>query len=512
MNVYSNRAYAEDVNLQALIELAIILGQFNDYDETLQFVSAKAKSLCKADVARIMMVNPRTRQTIKTIFTQENKFGASGLHLLHTNLSGWTLKNRRAFLSSDLQRDLRFDKKIFYKLPTTSAMCIPIKAEGIIFGTFLVCRMREKSPFTEKDLVYFEALAAVTSPFLHNIKKMQSYFSTKLPLDSMLKKYRALGLLGSSKKFIELLKTIEAAALCDVRVLLVGPSGTGKELVAKAIHKLSQRGDKKLVALDCGAIPSNLIESELFGHVKGAFTGAHINRKGLFEEAEGGTLFMDEIANLPLDMQAKLLRTLQEGEIRPLGSNTTKPVNVRIITACSSPLEKLVENHQFREDLFYRLNVFPIEIPTLEQRQEDIPLLIEHYIKLFANQQQKQVTQFSEELIDFFKRRRWTGNIRELENMVERIVTLAGGETKTITASNLPQTYKNEWQDLKKSHFMNNSQKGLTETLASVERRLIIETLSSVNWNQSQAARVLQISEQTIRYKMAKLDIYKPQN
>ncbi len=497
------------MNYEALIELAIILGQFNDYDETVQLITAKAKNLCKADAARIMMLNPRTRETVKTIFSQSKETDNTQQHLLHTNLSGWILKNKRAFLSDDLQTDDRFDKKIFSKIPYKSALRIPIKTEGIFFGTILVSRTADKESFKEKDLAYFEYFAAIVAPFLHNVQKMQSYFTAKMPDDNLLKKYHTLGLLGKSKKFIELLKSIEAAARCDVRVLLEGPSGTGKELIVKAIHKLSQRGDKKFIAIDCGAISANLIESELFGHVKGAFTGANTSRKGLLEEAEGGTLFMDEISNLPLDMQAKLLRMLQEGEIRPLGSNTTKSVNVRIITASSIPLGELVEKHKFREDLFYRLHVFPIEVPALIQRQEDIPLLIEHFIKQFAAEQQKQVEQFDEELIDFFRHRQWTGNIREIENLIARLVTLAPADEKIINVSSLPTDYKHEWNEIKKTTQNAANVSSLNESLENLERQLIFEALSSFNWNQSQAARALQISEQTIRYKMSKLEISK---
>jgi len=509
MSVKQQVQNVAEMNYEALIELAIILGQFNDYDEAVQLITAKAKALLKADSARIMMVNPRTRQTVKTIFTQSKDADETQQHFLHTNLSGWVLKNKRVFLSTHLQSDQRFEKKLFSQITFTSALCIPIKTEGILFGTLLVSRTADKSSFEEKDLAYFEYFAAIVAPFLHNVQKMQAYFTAKIPDNNLLKKYHALGLLGKSKKFIELLKSIEAAAQCDVRVLLEGQSGTGKELIVKAIHKLSHREDKKFIAIDCGAIAANLIESELFGHVKGAFTGANTNRKGLLEEADGGTLFMDEISNLPLEMQAKLLRMLQEGEIRPLGSNITKPVNVRIITASSTPLEKLVHEHTFREDLFYRLHVFPIEVPSLNDRQEDIPLLVEHFVKQFAAEQHKQAEQFDEELIDFFRQRQWSGNIREMENLVERLVTLTPAATKIISSSNLPSNYKEEWLKIKKSTLNTGELRSLNESLENLERQLISEALSSFNWNQSQAARALHISEQTIRYKMSKLEISK---
>lgn len=308
--------------------------------------------------------------------------------------------------------------------------------------------------------------------------------------------------------FIELLKAVEAAARCDVRVLLEGESGTGKELIAHAIHQFSGRNDYPFIAVDFGAIPANLLESELFGHIKGAFTGAVTERKGLFEECNQGTLFMDEISNLPLELQAKLMRVLQAGEIRPVGSNKTCKVDVRIISANSIPLHELVAKQQFRKDLFYRLHVYPIAVPSLEERQEDIPLLANHFLRKFASQQDKQVEAYHEEILDFMKLRRWSGNIRELENFVERLVTLAAGK-KLLDRKILPKDLRNELNTLHSTQYDPALRKSLNERLSEYEEELIREELIANKWNQSRAARMLRISEQTLRYKMAKLGIIK---
>ncbi|NIV72407.1 AAA domain-containing protein, partial [Candidatus Saccharibacteria bacterium] len=248
--------------------------------------------------------------------------------------------------------------------------------------------------YVSESLNLLEKLAIITAPFINNVHKIQEYFQVSLPDSTLLSKYEALGLLGKSSQFMDLLRGIESAARCDVRVMLEGESGTGKELIARAIHKLSFRSKRPFIAIDCGAIPEHLIESELFGHVKGAFTGAVDDRKGLFEAANGGTIFMDEIANLPLDMQAKLLRVLQEGEIRPVGSNLSRKVDVRIISASSKKLRELLKNQSFREDLYYRLYVYPLQVPTLNERSEDIPLLANYFLNKYSQQQQKYAQMF----------------------------------------------------------------------------------------------------------------------
>src|SRR3972149_7344113 len=367
-----NKSYT--TKLESLVELAQILGQQSDYEEVLRLVVEKASSLVNSDAALIMMINPKTRNTIKTIFAEKNRDDEQN-HFVHTNISGWVILNNSSLLSPDIKSDNRFRKKLFDKAMAKSAICVPFRIENIIIGTLLLLNNESNCSFTVREFSLIEKFSAIVSPSMHCSQDIARYFISPLPKQVLLNKYAVLGLLGKSKKFIELLQAIEAAARCDVRILLEGESGTGKELVARAVHKLSSRSQNKFVAIDCGAIQPNLVESELFGHIKGAFTGASVDRKGLLEEANGGTLFMDEINNLPVDMQSKLLRVLQDEEIRPVGSNQIRKVNVRIITASSYSLQKLVTEKNFREDLYYRLNVYPIFVPSLNERVEDIPML-----------------------------------------------------------------------------------------------------------------------------------------
>jgi len=489
-----------------LIQLASILNEQNDYEEILRLVAQKAAGLLNGETATITMLNPRTHETEKTIFKEGLVTNEDQYHILQKQISGWILLNKKAFMSPNIETDSRIRRKKLQATNVTASLGVPLRSEGVNFGTLVVLKT-DAGGAIELDVQYLEKLATIASPYLRNTQKVQQYFKTSLPQTALLKKYEAIGLLGRSRKFIELLKATEAAARCDVRVLLEGNTGTGKELIARAIHQFSTRCDHHFVAIDCGAIPDNLIESELFGHAKGAFTGATTDRKGLFEEANCGTLFMDEIANLPIDVQAKLMRVLQEGEVRPLGANKTSKVDVRIISASSVPLSKLVDSQQFREDLFFRLYVYPILVPGLDERQEDIPLLGNHFLKKFALQQKKKVDAFHEEILNFMKVRHWAGNIRELENFAERLVTLASSDSKLISRDTLPQELKRELKKYDMTLQDYEISKSLNESISEYEEQLIRQALIANQWNQSQTARVLKISEQTLRYKMGKLRI-----
>ena len=384
----------DNSKLESLIELASVLAKQNDYQETLRLVAIRASSLLKAETTLIMMINPRTRETVKTLYKEVEEAENEPYKFVHAYLSGWTIANNSSFLSENIREDSRFNKELFKEINLRSVMCVPFTVEGVIIGTLLLLNKFEGYIFTESDFSFLEKFTAIVSPYLRDVQKIQQYFTAPLPQETLLKKYEAHGLLGKSEKFIQLLQTIESAARCDVRVLLDGQSGTGKELIAKAIHHYSSRNSQKFVAIDCGAIPPNLIESELFGHIKGAFTGANFSRKGLLEEANGGTFFMDEINNLPIELQAKFLRFLQESEIRPIGSNETSKVDVRIIAASSISLKQIVEEQKFREDLFYRLYVYPISVPSLNERREDIPLLANYFLKKYSLNKRKRLKCF----------------------------------------------------------------------------------------------------------------------
>jgi DNA-binding NtrC family response regulator len=301
------------------------------------------------------------------------------------------------------------------------------------------------------------------------------------------------GLIASSAEMVQVLDLVERVAPTDATVLIRGESGTGKEIIAKALHHASQRAAGRFVAINCGALPEPLLESEIFGHVKGAFTGAGANKKGLFEAAHGGTLFLDEIGEMTPGLQVKLLRALQSGEVRPVGSTQVITVDARVVAATNRDLEPMIRQGSFREDLFYRLNVIPIVLPPLRERREDIPLLAEHFLARFA-QRQGRVLRLSAGATERLLRYAWPGNVRELENAMERLAILARDET--IEPGDLPAHVG--------AGLALGAAPGLAaeQTLAEAERAHITQILERYGWNHSRAAEALGIGRTTLWRKL----------
>jgi DNA-binding NtrC family response regulator len=313
-------------------------------------------------------------------------------------------------------------------------------------------------------------------------------------------RFRLPGLVASSAEMAQVLDLVERVAPTDATVLVRGESGTGKEIIAKALHQASNRAGGRFVAINCGALPEALLESEIFGHVKGAFTGAGANKKGLFEEAHGGTLFLDEIGEMTSGLQVKLLRALQSGEVRPVGSTQCITVDARVVAATNRDLEPMIRQGLFREDLFYRLNVIPIVLPPLRERREDIPLMAEHFLARFA-QRQGRVLRLTAGATDRLLRYAWPGNVRELENAMERLAILARHET--IEPGDLPPHIG--------AGLALGSAPGLAaeQTLADAERAHIIQILERYGWNHSRAAEALGIGRTTLWRKLKDYGIEK---
>jgi transcriptional regulator with GAF, ATPase, and Fis domain len=303
-------------------------------------------------------------------------------------------------------------------------------------------------------------------------------------------------IIGESNAIKYVLFKIEQVAQTDTGVLILGETGTGKELVARAIHSQSERKDRPLVKVNCAALSSSLIESELFGHEKGAFTGASARKIGRFELADGATIFLDEIGELPLELQSKLLRVIQEGELERLGSSRTIKVDVRLIAATNRNLKSEVEKGNFREDLWYRLNIFPISLPPLRQRKEDLPLMVEHFTKIFSKKVGKSITSISAATMKKFQEHSWPGNVRELSNVVERALVTAQGNVLHVIE---------QFEQPKESNE-------LIRTLEEVEKDHITRTLEQTAWRvegPSGAARILGLNPSTLRTRMLKLGIQK---
>jgi len=315
-----------------------------------------------------------------------------------------------------------------------------------------------------------------------------------------LKKHARYGLLGDSETMNEVLGSIEKAASTVATVLISGQSGTGKELVARAIHYSSRRASAPFVPVNCGGIPESLLESELFGYVKGAFTGALESRAGFFQTADGGTIFLDEVSETSLAMQVKLLRVLQEKEVCMVGSNQSRKVDARILAATNKDLLNLVRKGTFREDLYYRLCVIEVALPALQDRGDDVLLLVRHFAAKYSREQDKPELRFSEKALELLRSYGWPGNVRELQNVVQRLVVMADSEL--VDVPDLPALMR----------YSRVRETGLQRTLAEVESEHIRNVLASVGGNKTQAAEILGIDRKTLREKLRKLGTAPPES
>jgi len=466
---------------------------------------------------RVIKANRSFYQTFNV-----NAEQTEGLLIYDIGNKQWNIPKLRELLEDILPRNTTFNdfevahhfENIGYKIMHLNARRIyrDAKKTQLILLAIEDVTEREKYKRNLEEMVQkrtIELVAAkeeaeksrdLTESALNEIKKLKdqleaerAYLQEEIKLE-----FNHEHIIGQSNEINYVFFKVEQIAATDTNVLILGETGTGKELVARAIHGLSQRKDRALVKMNCAALPANLIESELFGHEKGAFTGAHSRRLGRFEIANGASIFLDEIGELPLELQPKLLRVIQDGEFERLGSSHTIRVDVRIIAATNRNLEEEVRNGNFREDLWYRLNVFPITIPPLRQRIEDTPLLVDFYVKKISKRLGKTIEMIPVSVMKSLQQYHWPGNIRELENVLERAVINSSGP-KLRLVDELKKPYK----EMSTSH----------ETLAAVERDYIIHVLETTNWKVSGnggAAELLGLDRSTLRARMRKLGINKP--
>lgn len=381
-----------------------------------------------------------------------------------------------------------------------SFLCVPIKFKGESIGVLSADRIfKDRAITINEDIRVLEIVASIIAQHVilwrHYKKSEQEKENLKLELKG---KYSLPNIIGTSDKMQEVFEAVHRVANSKATVLLYGESGTGKELIAKAIHYMSPRTKGPFIRFNCASIPEGLLESELFGHEKGAFTGAINARKGRFELACGGTILLDEVGDLPINLQPKILRVLQEKEFERVGGERTIKIDVRLIAATSRNLEELVSKGKFREDLYYRLNVVPLFMPALRERKEDIPHLTEHFLKRFNEENDKNIS-LSPESLRILIGYSWPGNVRELENTMERLVVMSNG--KSIEPSDLPINIR-----LLSSKVV--LQKDSLKTgIEDMEKSSILHALEETGWVQAKAARVLGITSRQIGYKMKKYDI-----
>jgi Nif-specific regulatory protein len=381
-----------------------------------------------------------------------------------------------------------------------SFLCIPIMLKNEVLGVLSVDRIySKKQGNVDDDLRVLKIVSSLIAQF---IKLRESYEKVEKEKESLKRelkgKYSIENIIGQSDRMQEVFEAVYRVAPSKATVLLRGESGTGKELIAKAIHYMSPRSKGPFIKFNCASIPEGLLESELFGHEKGAFTGAISSRSGKFELAHKGTIFLDEIGDLPITLQPKILRVLQEREFERVGSEKTVKVDVRIIAATSRNLEDLVSHGKFREDLYYRLNVIPLFLPPLRERGEDIPVLIDHFLNKF-NKENKRNVVLDKNALQVFLNYNWPGNVRELENTVERLVIMSGSEQ--ITASDLPVSLS-----IRRLKVPGKSA-SLKSNIEEIEKANILDALEKTGWVQAKAARILGITPRQIGYKIKKYGI-----
>jgi len=378
-------------------------------------------------------------------------------------------------------------------------LCVPIAHRGEVIGTLSVDRVYGAEISFEDDLRLLMIVAMMIGQSVRQrreqVEEVDSLKRETQRLAAQQRAARATGsLVGNSGPMKVVVEMVHQVAPSEATALIRGESGTGKELIAQAIHAESPRKDGPFVAVNCGSIPENLVESELFGHVRGAFTGAAMNRVGRFEAANGGTLFLDEIGELSLASQVKLLRALQSRQIDRVGENRSRPVDVRVVAATHADLEKMMQEGRFREDLYYRVNVFPIYLPALRERKSDITLLADYFLERHAKESHREVKRISTPAIELMTSYHWPGNVRELENCIARAVLLA--QDGVVREHHLPPT-------LQTGRSSNTTKTGsLHDVMMAYEREILMEAMKNAGGNQSQAARALGTTARILGYRL----------
>ncbi len=388
-----------------------------------------------------------------------------------------------------------------------SFLCVPIKINHQTIGALSVDRHFQDLNL-DRDLRLLTIIASIIAQAGNNLllldREKEKLRNENLQLKGALKeRYRVGNIIGNSSRMRQVFEMIHRVAKSNATILIRGESGTGKELVANAIHYNSARASKPFIKVNLAALPETLVESELFGHEKGAFTGALQRKQGRFELAQGGTIFLDEIGDLSSNVQLKLLRVIQEREFTRLGGTTTLKADVRLIAATHRDLEKLVADGAFRDDLYYRLNVFPIYLPPLRERKTDITLLAEHFLEKYAKENNQPVPRLSQSAVDLLMQYFWPGNIRELENVIERALLVCDGDT--ILSSHLPPSLQSRWTSgaTAAGHEADSPERlSLAAQVENLERELIIEALAATRGNQSAAADYLDTSLRIMGYKI----------
>jgi Nif-specific regulatory protein len=488
----------------ALLEASKAITGTLDLRPALQAIADQAAVVMRSEGSSVLLLDRRKKR-----FTFEAASGCKAENLIgeefdaSLGIAGSVVRSGRSVLVNDVRAEKSFFEGIDSKIDftTRNLICAPMVYRDELIGVIEVLNRVNGEAFDPADLNVLDVFANLAAIGAVNARRYEELKRANQSLhDSVLAHENIVGSSGSLRHVMGLVGKV---APTNATALLLGETGTGKELVAKTIHQLSLRNGRPFVAINCAALPETLLESELFGHEKGAFTGAVAQKLGRFELADGGTIFLDEVGELSGSIQVKLLRFLQEKEFVRVGGTRTIATDIRIIAATNCDLKQAMHDGKFREDLYYRLNVFPIVLPPLRDRREDIPELLDHYIDKTSRELNVVRPELSDEAREQLIGYDWPGNIRELQNVVERAVLLASGET--ISPEHLPREIVDDGPG---GEGTSSAHTGLT--LFEQETRLIRQALEKHNWNKSHAAEALGITRDLLRYRIKKYDIRQP--
>jgi len=506
-------------DLDLLYELSTSVHSIDNLNVMLRRILSKIREVFGIEGASIALHDAKKKEFYFIRTAEEQRDGTGqGMDRMRFpddyGVAGQVLREKRSVMIDDVSKDDRFSSQLDIQkdFVTRSMICVPLKTRKDILGVVYALN-KLSGEFSQKDLFLLEILSSTIAIAIENATlygEIRQYANSleieniRL-LSEVQDRFNVQGIIGSSQAMRKVFALMDKVIGTTTTVFVQGETGTGKELLAKAIHYNSPLKGQPFVAENCGALTENLLESELFGHVKGAFTGAVADKKGLFEMADGGTIFLDEIADMPHSMQTKLLRVLQEKQVRPVGGSRYHQVTFRLISSSNRDLLEEVKGGRFRDDLYYRVHVFPIVLPPLRERRDDIPLLSVHFLDKFAKKFKRPTARLTPQALASFMKYDWPGNIRELENEIERALTLAGGD-KEIKIDYLSEKITGAPGKEAAVH-----QEGLTlqKAVEQMERQMVAHALEAANGNRSQAARDLGLTRQGLLNKINRYKIVK---
>lgn len=493
-----------DINrFNTLIEInSYINSNYTDVRSLLTQILESASKLTGGDASSLLLVDRESNELFFEIAlgpkgSEVKKFSVK----MGEGIAGWVAQNNRSLIVNDVEDDHRFFSKISEKIgyATTSILAVPMRVKDQCVGVIEVINKESGRLFTDEDLEWLEIFSTQAGLAFQNAKQYEEINDELFKLKGSIQQNTYQSFVYKSEIINDKLEIVKKIATSSSPVLITGDSGTGKELFAEQVHRYSDRQNMAFIKVNCAAIPESLIESELFGHVKGAFTDALYDHTGRFELADKGTIFLDEIGELPISMQAKLLRVIQQGSFEKVGSNNSIKVNVRIIAATNRHLSEEVKNNKFREDLYYRLNVLPLEIPPLKKRRKDIIPLAEHFLRKFNTKNNKNIHGFSSSSVEAMLSYSWPGNVRELENSIERAVIISMSDTIHPQDLLLP--------DNKVAPEDKYADSTLKDAVNLFKKEFIQKTLKEFSGNQTEASESLGIQRTYLSRLIKELDI-----